>query len=327
MNRKILLNLIHTAGTSKLLRSRKQNSLTILSLHRISNERDYFFEPITPYNFEQLLKYVLKHYSVISFSDLPDIKKNSNKLPLILSFDDGYYDFYEYALPLLRKYNLPSNHNIVNECASHNMPIWTQRLNDIFNHSLQFSINLKFDLDKLDIGIRGYKMNWTAYYLDVFKRLLQMQRCSRLDIISRKEHELSLSMNHRMMNWDEIKECSENRVEIGSHTYTHDTISTVSDPCALHEEISRSKTEIEEKIGAPVTIIALPNGQGNASVNEFVEQAGFKHLLYVNDGVNSLASISDARLNVFDRIGLINESANEMALRTELFHAKIKKYV
>src|SRR5689334_14309883 len=110
-------------------RLKGQNSLTVLSLHRISPDIDFFWQPIHPDTFDQLLKYVKKHYEVICFRDLNSLPKTNARPYLILSFDDGYYDYIEYALPLLKKNNLPSNHNLVVSCLESNQLIWTQRLN------------------------------------------------------------------------------------------------------------------------------------------------------------------------------------------------------
>ena len=312
---------------SSVLRLSKKNYLTILNLHRISDEEDLFFNPINPRQFENLIKYVLKHYVVISFSELSETRKTFPKPPLILSFDDGYYDFYECALPILSKYDVPSNHNIVNECANDNKPIWTQRLNNIFNHCKNNNIALRFEIDELNIGIDNFDKNWVKYNLEVFRHLLRLPKLARIKWLDKKENEFSLSLEDKMMNWEEIAECSRHKVEIGSHTYTHNALSAVSDHKTLEFEITKSKVEIEQRIKVPVNTIALPNGQGNMLVNSFIRQAGYKYLLYVDDGINRLADIADNELNIFSRINLVNESRSEMILRTELFHARLKNYV
>lgn len=246
--------MLYLAGIPKVLRLYKRNHLTILCLHQISDEKDYFFNPIKPLYFEQLIKYLLKHYTIISFSDLAEIKKPLAKPALILSFDDGYYDFYENALPILDKYKLASNHNIVNECANTNAVIWTQRLNHIFNHCRENNIKLDFGIDKLEVGKSGFDRYWMEYYLKALKYLFQIPKAERNRIISEKEKDLSLSPNYKMMGWKEIVECSKHKVEIGSHTYSHEILSTVSDISdreTLEFELVKSKTEIEEHIKKP----------------------------------------------------------------------------
>lgn len=327
MRRANILKLLYLAGAPKVLRLYKRNHLTILCLHQISDEEDYFFNPIKPLYFEQLIKYILKYYTVISFSELAEIKKPLAKPALILSFDDGYYDFYEHALPILDKYKLASNHNIVNECANTNSVIWTQRLNYIFNHCRENNIKLDFGIDDLNAGEFGSDQHWMEYYLKVLKYLLQTPKPERIKLISEKERELSLAPKYKMMRWEEIVDCSKHKVEIGSHTYTHDILPTISDCETLEFELVKSKTEIEEHLKKPVNVIALPNGQGNKLIDDFIRQAGYKYLLYVNDGINKLPNIADNKLNTFERILLVNESPAEIILRTELFHSKIRKYV
>ena len=90
-----VLNTLHHIGVSSLLRAKKDGLLTVLSLHRISEERNSFWNPIHPKTFDQLLGYVKKNYRVIGFNELENENHSkSNKPLLILSFDDGYYDFY-----------------------------------------------------------------------------------------------------------------------------------------------------------------------------------------------------------------------------------------
>src|SRR5260221_4843807 len=165
MDRSPLLSILHRLGLPLFLRLFKRNRITILNLHRITYERDYFFEPVTPDRFEELVRYALKHYTVVSFSELGQLKKNPAKPPLLFSFDDGYYDFYEFALPILKKYKVPSNHNIVNECANDNRPIWTHGLNAIFNHCRLNSIASDFEIHSRTVSAKDHENDWQAFYL------------------------------------------------------------------------------------------------------------------------------------------------------------------
>lgn len=59
--------------------------------------------------FENQLKYLSKHYNTISLDDYWKIRngiKNPLKTPLILTFDDGYLDNWQYAYPILKKYGM-----------------------------------------------------------------------------------------------------------------------------------------------------------------------------------------------------------------------------
>ncbi|MEO8768517.1 MAG: polysaccharide deacetylase family protein [Ferruginibacter sp.] len=330
MNKKIIFNALNIAGVSKFLRSQKKNKLTVLSLHRISYHEDFFWNPIRPDTFEKLLQYLVQHYSIISFSDIAGLpaKNNHSKPHLILSFDDGYYDFYEHALPLLVKYKLPSNHNIVNACANENHIIWTQRLNALFTHCKKNNITeLKFDHDNATLNLASFNNNWMRFYLAVYNLFLSIPLKLRLELIIEKQNLFSVATLDRMMNWNEIIECSRNHVEIGSHTYNHDVLSTITDTNVLQHEIADSKSEIEEKLNRKINILALPNGQGNNQVKAIAEKAGINHVLYVGEKINDLYKYANGN-SVHDtyRINIVEETMPEMILRTELFHSKIKRY-
>lgn len=326
MIRDNVFKLLYSLGVPTFLRFGKSNQLTILSLHRISPERDFFFDPIDPAVFDKLLGYVKSKYEVISFQELTELTKFPNKPLLILSFDDGYFDFYEYALPILKKHNLPSNHNIVNECASFNSLIWTQRLNYVFNYAKNNQLDLTVEVDAKMRKLSDFGNNWQVFYLQIFKQLLNLPRQARNEIIEGLENKHSVKAEYRMMNWEEIKDCSVNNVEIGSHTYSHDVLSTIEDPMLLIHEIEGSKKEIEEKIKKSVSIIALPNGQGTQNVNEVIRKSGFQYLLYVNDQTNKLQlNLGANQFQTLNRINLLNENYPEMVLRSELFHQKMRK--
>lgn len=62
----------------------------------------------SPADFENQVKWIYEHgYNSISFKDLYEYSKGKYKLPnnpIIFTFDDGYTDVFENALPILKKY-------------------------------------------------------------------------------------------------------------------------------------------------------------------------------------------------------------------------------
>lgn len=327
MLKKYIFTFLNAIGVSSLLRLQKKDTLTVLSLHRISDDKDYFWNPITPATFEKLLQYVVKYYSIISFADIPHLKKNPSSKPyLILSFDDGYSDFYDHALPLLKKYNLPSNHNIVNGCATNNQIIWTQRLNHIFNHCKDHDINPGFNFQGKKITIESSNNDWMKFYLDIFKLLLETSKIEREHILEEKEKEFSINPFCKMMNWEQILECSENLVEIGCHTYSHDALSTIDDVAILRKEILESAQEIENRIKKKINILALPNGQGNEKIKQIIGESGMKYILSVDDRINNVVELDTSSICKIFRINLVEESLAELILRIELLHSKIRRY-
>lgn len=300
--------------------------LTVLSLHRISDENNGFWDPIRPHTFDKLLQYVKTHYRVIRFDQLSEIRETNGKPYLILSFDDGYYDFYEHALPLLVKHGLPANHNIVDECAENNSVIWTERLNVLFEFAQEKREPLTIQLSQKELKLADFGNNWMLFYLETFRQLLNMAKDEREIILAGLENKLSKKAERRMMNWDEIKECSSNNVEIGSHTYSHDSLSTITDKQELEHQITYSRTNISNKLGQPVRVLALPNGQTGVLADAVIGESEFEYVLLVDEQLNTLpmSGIGQRRIS---RINLVNEPFPQMALRVERFHETMRKYV
>ena len=328
MKKQFLFSALHNVGVSSLLRSQKKKRITVLSLHRISDEPDFFWNPIRPGSFERLLQYLLEHYTIICFRDIAEYLDQSTgtKPLLILSFDDGYYDFYEQALPILLKYGVKANHNIVNACASDNQVIWTQRLNTLFSHCMKQGKELPFSHQRESWKLSDFHGNWMNFYQHSYQIFLRIPYTERLAIIEEKEQLYGVSTTVRMMNWEEVIHCAKQGIEIGSHTYHHDVLSTITDRDILINEIVRSKTDMESRLGIPVTVLALPNGQAHADIDEIAAMAGFSHILYVGEKLNEMEKYKGPGPVHSFRINVVEESLPEMILRTEMFHAKLKRH-
>ena len=106
-----------TAATQPASVNLKPASLTvpILLYHYIednTDERDFIRTSIAtrPYFFDLQMKYLSTHgYTSIYLSELKSALEGKSRLPerpVIITFDDGFRDYYENAFPILKKYNL-----------------------------------------------------------------------------------------------------------------------------------------------------------------------------------------------------------------------------
>jgi peptidoglycan/xylan/chitin deacetylase (PgdA/CDA1 family) len=314
--RENIFKVLYLLGIARLLRKSKTDTVTVLNLHRISEERDYFYDPMKPETFFLIVDYCCKHYTLTSFEN---INRPTKKPKLILSFDDGYYDFIDIALPYLIKKGLPSNHNVVNECVNKNTPIWTHRLNKLFSTLKELNITEDYDISEHC----QYSGNWIKYYMKFFNFLLSVDKIKRDKILDQLLSRYGVKCESKMMNWQDLIYCSRNGVEIGSHSYHHDSLGTITNIADYQVEISFSIKEISEKIKSPVQIFALPNGQYNSGTIDYIKTTGIKHLLLVDDQVNKSISINN-QLNLISRIGLNDSGYFENILKTELLHNKLK---
>ncbi|MBI4099992.1 polysaccharide deacetylase family protein [Candidatus Microgenomates bacterium] len=94
---------------------------------------------VTPYWFEKQLQYLTDNgYTTITFTDLYQAIMTGKKLParpVILTFDDGYRDFYTDAWPLLKKYNASATAFIVPGFLDKPNYMYTWQLSEIATDS------------------------------------------------------------------------------------------------------------------------------------------------------------------------------------------------
>ena len=94
--------------------------LPIIMYHSILKEKSRSGKyTITPDILEEDLKYIAsKGYTTITMNELINYVYNNEELPekpIIITFDDGYYNNFEYVIPILKKYNMKAVISIVGE--------------------------------------------------------------------------------------------------------------------------------------------------------------------------------------------------------------------
>lgn len=167
-----IYNLTDTTTYEATLNNELSNQieLPIIMYHSfLKDESTHGKFVISPAQFEEDIKYIVdKGYEPILVSDLIDFVENKKTLPqkpIMITIDDGYYNNYLYAFPILKKYNakavispiikyseLYSNHDENNAYYSH--ITWSQGREMINSNLIEFQ-NHTYDLHSIDNGRKG----------------------------------------------------------------------------------------------------------------------------------------------------------------------------
>jgi peptidoglycan/xylan/chitin deacetylase (PgdA/CDA1 family) len=78
-----------------------------------------------------------------------------------------------------------------------------------------------------------------------------------------------------LMTWDEISELADAGWEIGSHSVTHPRLTRLDD-AALEEELRRSRTDLQERVGQQCLSIAYPYGDVDDRVVAAAQRTGYR---------------------------------------------------
>jgi peptidoglycan/xylan/chitin deacetylase (PgdA/CDA1 family) len=312
-----------TAGFTRVgRRLRDQGGALILYGHRVSADDESFFQGLAPQWFREQLEYLARHYEIIPLSTLVACVEESRPFPprsVVLTFDDGFRDFVEQAMPLLEASGAKATVFVVTQSLSEGHLPWSQRLGYAFQHSTVT------ELEHPSLGPRPVSLASTAErrgaYARVKLQLVSLAREPRDAIISEIADRLAVDPpRDRMMTWDHAREVLAAGHEVGAHTYSHPLLARIP-PSEARSEMERSRVDLEEHLGLRSPTFCFPAGSTSATLQASVRDLGFRSCFLPNQTrrFNRLGEVDAFSLV---RVGLPNAPATH--LEAELdgpFHA------
>lgn len=257
----------------------KKAKLSIVIYHRVLPEPDLLLGSGGVENFEKKLGFLARNFNVLPLYEGINRLRNGT-LPAraaCITFDDGYADNAEIALPLLQKQGLPATFFIASGFLNGGR-MW----NDTVIESVRRAQGEQLDLSTIGLGnhvIATLEERRKALYLliDQLKYLPYETRAAQVDRLSALiGAELPDDL---MMTSAQVKQLHDAGMEIGGHTVTHPILARVEDAVA-RTEITEGKAALETIIGEPLRLFAYPNGKPGKDYlsvhTKMVEEAGFE---------------------------------------------------
>jgi len=270
--------------------------LSILNYHRVLSARDPLrpFEP-TAVEFSRKMEVLARCFNPLGLAEALTLMQQ-NKLPkraVCVTFDDGYADNLQVALPVLQRWRIPATVFVSSGYIDRNS-MWNDRVIESVRQWVEKG-NTHLDLSLLGLG--AHNCTNTDDCLVTIERLLEkIKYCSsgeRSALVEGIERKVNVSVGSLMMSRKELQALYLSGVTIGAHTHTHPILSGLSEEDS-HFEIATSKRILESWLQAPVDYFAYPNGRFDKDYGllqqDQVKALGFKAALSTNPGVASEAS-------------------------------------
>lgn len=264
-----------------LQKIRRENLITVLNLHQISPHENPFWSPLKPEIFDDLLAFLKENFEVVLFREIEEAK--GEKPLAVLSFDDGYYNFYEFAAPLLKKHKLRANMNIIPSCVETGEPMWNIKLYDFLNSAPKNLID-EIDLPGFTHRLPNEGFSSKVQYGLRISRFLKNRAREEREGFWRQIADLINNTNFpqtKMMNREEIKEIAEIH-EIGVHSFSHESMEFESG-AFFEDDFEKCADYFENKLGLPLEIYAFPNGSFRQEQIGGLRARGIKQILLVGE--------------------------------------------
>lgn len=268
--------------------------LSILIYHRVLREPDPLFPAeVDAARFDAQMQLLASVFNLLPLTEAVERLK-SGTLPAraaCITFDDGYADNAEVALPILKKYHIPATFFIATGYLNGGM-----MFNDCIIETIRMARGNSIDLTAL--GLEKFPLGTLNQRRDAINNILARlkyqpleQRQQMVEAISDLAAvELPTDM---MMHTGQVRLLSDSGMEIGGHTVYHPILASIDNKTAT-TEIENGKLHLESITGKPVRIFAYPNGKPQtdyraAHVN-MVKELGFDAAVCTAWGIATLGS-------------------------------------
>lgn len=238
-----------------------RDRLVILMYHRVLARPDpYHAGDVDAEAFDWQLAVLKRYFNVLPLTEAAERLKRSALPPraVCITFDDGYADNVEIALPLLQRHQLHATFFIAAGYLDGGR-MW----NDTVIEALARTSGETLDLTKSGLGTYGVANDVARVgaIKELLGRLKYLQPEDRLHKSTVIAEAVGKSLpDHLMMTTAQLRRLSKAGMEIGAHTMSHPILSSLSDE-ASRTEIEGSITRLRELLGQEIPTFAYPNGR------------------------------------------------------------------
>jgi peptidoglycan/xylan/chitin deacetylase (PgdA/CDA1 family) len=255
-------------GLTKAVHHLWRNRLTVLAYHRIADPKSAGQASLqsnvssTPWNFSVQMEFLRRQFDIISLADLRAWLHDGVRLPAypaLVTFDDGYRDTFDEALPVLRAKALPGVLFLATDFVAGTPFYW-----DVAAYCFQRTKLCQAELPFLGLcrwRDETARLDTLERWLAAAKRLPDQDRSAAsaelLRVLAVSVPDDAFADLH--LSWDQVRALQRGGIAIGAHTKTHAILTRISLTDAA-TEINHSKKLIEAQTGVSVDAFAYPNG-------------------------------------------------------------------
>ena len=257
-------------------RIKEQNDRYVLSYHRVLTELQAEKQGvhhslwITPERFEYQIQWMINIGDIVDYETIMDSTRPNNRPLFSLTFDDGWKDNYETAVPILKKYQISAVFFLATDAISTGELYWPQ---DIATKTKQKLLgnpasrsrvkkalvdNWPVKIEKKFIDIASMEM--TEGWIEALKVVGQDERQQRIFNYFKDIKADSTPLAGYIMNWDELRDLRSQGFFFGSHTHNHTILENISNR-EIEFELEKSKEFIFKNLQINPNSFCYPNGR------------------------------------------------------------------
>lgn len=313
---KAALSALHYSGLAKVLSPATRGSGAVFMLHHVSPGQPRAFSPnrllqITPAFLDEVIREVRRQgFDIVPMDEVPlrlSGAVTSSRPFASFTFDDGYRDNRDHALPVLRKHGVPLTIYATTDFAEGKGFLWWLVLERVIARRSFIALHIDGRLFTARCISDSEK---TATFDRIYWWLRRLPESRARFVVAELARDTGIDplapCRELVMNWSELRELvCEPLVTIGAHTRSHMALAQL-DAASSQEEIADSVRRIERELGRKCLHFCYPYGdKGSADRREFdtVSRLGLATGVTTRKGLldaanaNSLSALPRVSLN------------------------------
>jgi peptidoglycan/xylan/chitin deacetylase (PgdA/CDA1 family) len=268
-----------------------ENSLRVFGWHNVTGTWYYPLRPgIGLRGIERQLRVLRRTANVVPLGPALEALARGRELPpraVAITFDDGYRDNLEFAVPLLERLHLPASFFLVPGFLSGAVKPWWEVLAWAFLRARCDTVSWEGAELRLTTPASRRRL-----FESVAERLKSRDRASRDIAVGHLTGLLDPAgtIGDLLLDWDGARQLARRGFAIGSHTMCH-TILSQETPEAQLRDLVASRHLLEDGLDCGVELLAYPNGTErdySAATIGAAQRAGYAHALTTRGGRNGV---------------------------------------
>ncbi|MGA9508858.1 MAG: polysaccharide deacetylase family protein [Candidatus Sulfotelmatobacter sp.] len=241
--------------------------------------------------FRAQMELLARDFQPISLDEAVKHLRSGDDLPrrsVVITFDDGYADNYEFAMPVLNRTGVPATFYVTVDCVENKRLPWPSRLRFAFRNTKPSRWN--------DSQGKSWPLNRLVEKEEAFLSscdvCCQLSGAAQEDFVERVEQELDAKIPwHQaspMLSYEQMRGLQRKGHIVGSHTMTHPNMAYLKQDEAVRE-LTESKRRLELNLEAPILHFSYPcpalSPHWSAQTAEQSRAAGYETAVTTDNGI------------------------------------------
>lgn len=271
--------------------------MPILIFHRVLPQPDPLFPgDIDAARFDRLCAWLKRNFTVLPLDQAVALQ-DREALPagaLAITFDDGYADNHDVAMPILQRHGLCATFFIASGFLDGGC-MWNDRVIEAVRRTRLE----RLDLGEISEGVLGsYELGSVAARQAAIQAIISKAKYlavePRLRLVDAVLRAAGVPLpRDLMLSTEQLRGMRRGGMQIGAHTLSH-PILAVADAQAQRTEIEGSRQQLESLLDERIGLFAYPNGKRGSDYNDLsvdiVRRLGFDAAVSTHPGVYTKSS-------------------------------------